>query len=141
MPGHVLHLYNLDCHCLSEPLPSSFSVHISHSITCFPAPCFTSPRFPYAFLTALCPYGHVGTFAALTPGLSAFQLSICPSGGTVGIALFCTFQITHKHSNLTFFCFHGMSHVLIKKTHEEHVQTTESGQYPSCIRVTSAHFE
>jgi hypothetical protein len=41
---HVLHLCNLYCHCLSQPLPSlSCSVHISHSITCFPAPSPTSP--------------------------------------------------------------------------------------------------
>jgi hypothetical protein len=70
MPGHVLHLRDLYCHCLSQPLPSlSFSVHISHSITRFPAPSLSSgrippfgrtpPRFPHAFLTALCPFWHI----------------------------------------------------------------------------------
>jgi hypothetical protein len=49
MPGHVPHLCNLYCHCLSQPLPSSFSVHISHSITRFPAPSLTPPPDSHMF--------------------------------------------------------------------------------------------
>jgi hypothetical protein len=50
VPGHVLHLCDLYCDCLSQPLSSlSFSVHISHFITCFPAPSPTSPQIPTCF--------------------------------------------------------------------------------------------
>jgi hypothetical protein len=60
VPGHVLHLRNLYCHCLSQPLPSlSFSVHISNSITRFPAPSLNlPPRFPCAVLTS-CTFWHI----------------------------------------------------------------------------------
>jgi hypothetical protein len=83
---------------------------------------------------------HIGTFAALARGLSALHLSGCPSEGTVGIASFCTFQRVQKHSNLTFVCFFCMSLLHHPKTHQEHVQTTESTQYSSSIRLTSVHF-
>jgi hypothetical protein len=114
MLGFVLHLCNLYCHCPSQPLSSlSFSLHISHSITRVPAPSPTStPRFPYAFLPVMYPFKinfkYFVAFAALTRGLSAFHCSICPFGGTGGIALFCTFLRAKKHSNLTLFTFHCM---------------------------------
>jgi hypothetical protein len=70
--------------------------------------------------------------SALTRGLSAFHLSSCPVGGTVGKASFCTLQ---RHFLLFTAC-----HVLHPKTHQEQAWTTESTQYPSCIRLTSVHF-
>jgi hypothetical protein len=104
MSGHVLHLCNLYCHCLSKPLPSlSFSVHISHSITRFPDPSLTS------LLESLKGCAHFGTFAALTQDLSAFHFSGCPSGGTVGNTSLCTCQRAQQHSNLTFCIFYCMS--------------------------------
>jgi hypothetical protein len=104
MTGHVLHLCNLDCHCLFQPLPSlSFSVQNSHSITRLPAPSPMSPRSAQ-MLSRLC-CAHCGTFAAFTWGLNAFHSSVCRSGGTLGIASFCTFQRAKKHSNLTFLTF------------------------------------
>jgi hypothetical protein len=39
----------------------------------------------------------------------------------------------HKHANLTLKTFNCMSPVLHPKPNQEHVQTTESTQYPSCI--------
>jgi hypothetical protein len=60
MPGHVLHLCDLDCHCLSQPLPSViFCAHLTfhHSLPC-PISHFP-PRFRYAFLIALCPFWHI----------------------------------------------------------------------------------
>jgi hypothetical protein len=108
MPGHVVHLWNLYCHCLSQPFPSwSFPVHTSHSITRFPAPSLTSHPDSHMLASLRC--AHFGTFSALTRGLSAFHLSICPAGGTVGNASFCSFQRAQEHSNLTTFPYCCMS--------------------------------
>jgi hypothetical protein len=65
--------------------------------------------------------------------MSAFHLSVCPSGGTVGNASSCTFPRAQKHSNLTIFTFYCMSiiQVLHPKNQQEHARTTESTQY-SC---------
>jgi hypothetical protein len=97
----LLHAWpcNLYCHCHSQLLPllvifcALLTFH--HSISC-PISYFP-PGFPYAFLTALC------TFSALTRGLSAFHLLVCPDGGAVGNASFCSFQRAQEHSNLTTF--------------------------------------
>jgi hypothetical protein len=104
MPGHVLHLCNLYCHCPSQPLPFLlFSVHISHSITRFPAPSPTSPTDSHKLSLLCC--AHFGTVAASTWGVNAFNSSDCPSGGAVGSASFGTFQRAQKHSNPTIFFF------------------------------------
>jgi hypothetical protein len=118
----------------APPLLFIFCAHLTfhHSLSC-PISHFP-PIFPYAFLTALCP------FTALTRGLRAFQLSVCPAGGTVGNASLCSFQRAQERSNLTTFTYCCISHVQSIQTHREHVWTTESTQYPSCIRLTSAHF-
>jgi hypothetical protein len=60
MSGHVLHLCNLHCDCLSQPFPSlSYSVHISHFISAFLPHLLVPPKFPYAFLTVLCAFWHI----------------------------------------------------------------------------------
>jgi hypothetical protein len=97
----------------APPLLVIFCAHLTfhHSLSC-PIPYFP-PGFPYAFLTALC------TFSALTRGLSAFHLSVCPDGGTVGNASFCSFQRAQEHSNLTTFPYCCMCRVykLIESTY------------------------
>jgi hypothetical protein len=95
----------------APPLLVIFCAHLTfhHSLSC-PISHFP-PRFPYAFLTspvlrsARMRCAHFGTFTALTRGLSAFHFFVCPAGGTVGNASFCSFQRAQEHSNLTTFLY------------------------------------
>jgi hypothetical protein len=123
---HVPHLCNLYCYCLSQPLPSlSFSVHISHSITRFPVPSPTSPpRFPYAFLTALCPFWHI---CCLATGFERLPLVRLPFWRYRWNRLILYYQRAQKHSNLTFF-YVSLHHT---KAHQKHVRTAESTQCPT----------
>jgi hypothetical protein len=81
---------------------------------------------------------HFGTFAALTLSLSAFFSSVCPSGGSVGISLLCTFIIrAQKQSDVFYFLKHQ---ALDLKTRLKHVPISESTQHPHCNHLTSAPF-
>jgi hypothetical protein len=82
-----------------RPLLLIFCAHL----TCYHSLSRSISHFPRCshMLSWLC-CAHFCTFAALTQGLSAFNSSVCPSGGTVGNTSFCTFQRAHKHSHLTF---------------------------------------
>jgi hypothetical protein len=141
MPNHFLHVCNLYCHCLPQPLPSlSFSVHISHSITLSWPVSHFPPRFPYAFLTALCAFWHICCLdtgfehLALIP-LPFWRFGFCWSR----LIMILYFPKSPKaiQSDILYFLLHVVHH---PKTHQEHLWTTESTQYPSCIRLTSPHF-
>jgi hypothetical protein len=69
MSGFVLQLRNIRSDCLSPPFPMSFPVHISRFIARFPAPPLIVPPNSHMLFLLLC--SHFGTFAALTPSLSA----------------------------------------------------------------------
>jgi hypothetical protein len=108
MPGHVLHLCNLYCHCLSQPLPSlSFSVHVAHSITRIPAPSLTAPPDSHiAFLTASCPLWHICCFDT---GFERFPLVRLPCWRYRWKRPILYFPKSTKNSNLTTFSVYCMS--------------------------------
>jgi hypothetical protein len=95
-----------DSHNISAILSTRlamFRTSATFTATAFPLPCHflcTSPILSPAFLPHLpfplhiriCFPNCVGSFAALTRGLSAFHSSLCTSKGIFGIASFCTFQ-------------------------------------------------
>jgi hypothetical protein len=141
MPGYVLHL--CDLYCLSQPRPSlSFPMHIAHSITRFPAPSHTSnlllpflpppSRFQYAFLTALSPLWHI---CCLDTGFERLPFVRLPFWRYCWQRLILYFPKALQSDNFLLF----VALVLLIKSHREHVQTTESTQYQSCVRVTWAH--
>jgi hypothetical protein len=120
----------------APPLLVMFCAHLTfhHSLSC-PISYFP-PRFPYAFLTALCPFWHI---FCLDTGFERLPLVRLPCWRYRWKRLIL-FQRAQEHSNLTTFPYCCMSHVQSIQTHREHARTTESTQYPSCIRLTSAHF-
>jgi hypothetical protein len=123
MPNLFLHVCNLYFYCLPQPLPSlSFSVHISHSNTLSCPVSHFPPRFPYAFLALV-----------RLPLRSFWRLEFRWN------RLILYFPKSPKaiQSDILYFLLHVVHH---PKTHQEHLRTTESTQYPNCIRLTSAHF-
>jgi hypothetical protein len=86
------------CHFLcTSHIPSlAFLPHLPHP-----------PQIPICCPDCVVPIS--AHLPALTRGLSAFHLSACPVGGTVGNASFCSFQRGQNRSNLTTFTFCCMS--------------------------------
>jgi hypothetical protein len=119
----------------APPLLFIFCAHLTfhHSLSC-PISHFP-PIFPYAVLTALCPFWHI---YCLDTGFE--RLPILPCWRYRWYASLCSFQRAQERPNLNTFTYCCISHVQSIQTHREHVRTTESTQYPSCIRLTSAHF-
>jgi hypothetical protein len=72
-----------------------------HSLSC-PISHFP-PKFPFAFLTALCPSWHI---CCLDTGFECLPLLRLPSGGNVGIALY-NYSVFSKEaqSTLTYLTF------------------------------------
>jgi hypothetical protein len=105
---HISHFFtrddcNLYCDFLSQPLPSlSFSVHISHfiprkrSLSC--PISHSPPRFPYAFLTALCPFCHI---CCLDTGFECLPLVRLPFWGSTEVPLESPHSVLSKEPKST----------------------------------------
>jgi hypothetical protein len=119
----------------APPLLVIFCAHLSfhHSLYC-PISHFP-PRFPYAFLTALCPFWHIDCLDTGFERLPLVRLPCWRYHWKRLILFFPKSPRTLQSDN-----FHLLLPMLGVQTHREHVRTTESTQYPSCIRLTPAHF-
>jgi hypothetical protein len=133
-----LHLCNLllPLHFRAHPLLVIFGTHLTlhRSLSC--PNSHASPRFPCAFLTALCPFGH--NCCLDTVCLPLFRLPFWRYRWN-RLILYFSKSPKARISDISNYLLH-LSLVLHPKTHQKHVRTTESTQYPSCICLTSACF-
>jgi hypothetical protein len=119
MSGHVRTSATLIATCTAFPSPSPpcHALCTSHVPSLVFLPHLPLPSHRLSRL----PCAHFGTSAALPRGWSAFHFFVCSFRGTVGIALFCTFQRAQKQSNLAFLkTFDCMSFVHHSKPHQKH---------------------
>jgi hypothetical protein len=121
------------------PLLVPFCAHLPfhHSLSC-PISHFP-PRFPYAFLTALVPFWYI---CCLDTGFECLPLVRLP------FWRYCWNRLV-LNTNLCFpkrpkalqpDILYFLLHATLAPSENSSRARTESTQYPSCIRLTSAHF-